>query len=283
MVTVGNIKKVREILKKMRKKNKTIGFVPTMGALHAGHLSLVRAAKKETDFVVVSIFINPRQFSPNEDYRRYPRTPANDRRLLHKEGVGLIFYPQVRTLYPDNFSLSVEETDLSRHLCGVSRPTHFKGVCLVVAKLFNIIQPDISYFGQKDYQQAQIIKRMVRDLNFPQKLKVCPIVREPDGLAMSSRNKYLSLKERKEAVCLYHALKEGVDCIKGGIRNSKKVIATMKKVITKRAPHAKIDYLEVVDRDTLEEVSHIQGNVLLALAVRIGKTRLIDNMLVSAR
>jgi pantoate--beta-alanine ligase len=282
MVIARSISKLREVIKKEKEKKKTIGFVPTMGALHLGHLSLIRKAKKETDFVVVSIFVNPTQFGPNEDYMRYPRQFKKDKEILKKEKVDLLFYPSIKTMYPQNFSTYVEEVYLSKVLCGKFRPGHFRGVCTVVAKLFNIVEPDVSFFGQKDYQQAQIIKRMVRDLNFPIKIKVLPIVREKDGLAMSSRNKYLSYKERKDALCLYQALNKAKELIKKGERSPGVVKKEMEKII-KSIKKAKIDYIEIVDDDNLREIKKIKGKILIALAVWIGKARLIDNFLLNVK
>ncbi|OPX30111.1 MAG: pantoate--beta-alanine ligase [Candidatus Omnitrophica bacterium 4484_171] len=279
MIVSRSINTIRTAAGKARKKSKRIGFVPTMGALHKGHLSLVKAARKECGFVTVSIFVNPIQFGPREDFRSYPRNFKKDEMLLEAEGVDLIFYPSISGMYDRDFSVYVEEISLSRYLCGKSRPGHFRGVCTVVAKLFNIVQPDIAYFGQKDYQQAQIIKRMVKDLNFSLKVKVMPIVREKDGLAMSSRNKYLSIKERKDALCLYNSLMLASKMVKGGICSSATVVANMKKLIRNQAPYARIDYINIVNPGTLEEVKKIKGKVLAALAVYIGKTRLIDNML----
>ena len=279
MIVSRSINTIRTAVGKARKKSKRIGFVPTMGALHKGHLSLVKAARKECGFVTVSIFVNPIQFGPKEDFRSYPRNFKKDEMLLEAEGVDLIFYPSISGMYDRDFSVYVEEISLSRYLCGKSRPGHFRGVCTVVAKLFNIVQPDIAYFGQKDYQQAQIIKRMVKDLNFSLKVKVMPIVREKDGLAMSSRNKYLSIKERKDALCLYNSLMLASKMVKGGICSSATVVANMKKLIRNQAPYARIDYINIVNPGTLEEVKKIKGKVLAALAVYIGKTRLIDNML----
>jgi pantoate--beta-alanine ligase len=280
MIVARSIKKVREILNKVREKNKLIGFVPTMGALHLGHLSLVKRAQKECDFVVVSIFVNPTQFGPGEDFKRYPRCFGRDRNLLKREGVDLVFYPTPKMMYPKDFSTYVEELSLSKYLCGRLRPSHFRGVCTVVAKLFNIIGPCISYFGQKDYQQAQIIKRMVRDLNFPTKIKVLPIVREKDGLAMSSRNWYLNEEERRQARCLFHSLILAKRLIKGGEKNAKRIKKEMRILIKKEAPTSSIDYVSIADPHSLEEIEVIKGKVLVALAVRIGKARLIDNMIV---
>jgi len=279
MIVSGSVNTIRTAAIKARKKSKRIGFVPTMGVLHKGHLSLIKAARKECSFVAVSIFVNPIQFGPKEDFRSYPRNFKKDKMLLEYEGVDLVFYPTISVMYRKDFSVYVEEVSLSRYLCGKSRPGHFKGVCTVVTKLFNIIQPDIAYFGQKDYQQAQIIKKMVKDLNFPLKIKVLPIVREKDGLAMSSRNKYLSIKERKDALCLYNSLMLASKMVRDGIRSSDTVVANMKRLIRNQVPYARIDYINIVNPDTLEDVKRIKGEALVALAVYIGKTRLIDNML----
>jgi pantoate--beta-alanine ligase len=282
MRIVKNISELREIIKKIKRKRKIVGFVPTMGALHLGHLSLIRKAKKEADFVVVSIFVNPTQFGPNEDYKRYPRPFKKDKEILEKEKVDLLFYPSVKTMYSKDFSTYVEEVSLSKVLCGKFRPGHFKGVCTVVAKLFNIVAPNIAYFGQKDYQQARIIKRMVRDLNFPVKIKVLPIVREKDGLALSSRNSYLSLQERKDALCLYKALNKAKELIEKGEREVKLIKREMKKII-KKVKYTKIDYIEIVDADNLREIERIKGKILIALAVWIGKARLIDNFILNVK
>ncbi len=283
MIVARSISRIRGIIQPVKRKGKVIGFVPTMGALHEGHLSLVRAAKKQTDYVVVSIFVNPTQFGPGEDFRKYPRTFSRDRRLLEKERVNLLFYPSTKTMYTEDFSTYVEETSLSKYLCGKSRPGHFRGVCTVVTKLFNIIQPDVAYFGQKDYQQAQIIKRMVGDLNFPIRIKVMPIVRHKDGLAMSSRNQYLKGKERSNAVILYRALLKGKQMIKDGIKNTSFIRREMVAFIKRAYPSCRIDYVSIVDADTLEDVRTVRRRVLIALAVYIGSARLIDNMLVSGK
>jgi len=264
---------------KAKSAGKIIGFVPTMGALHAGHLSLVRAAKKQCDFVVVSIFINPAQFGPDEDFKKYPRVFKRDEKMLQKENVDLIFYPSASQMYPDNFSTYVEEVLLSKPLCGLTRPGHFRGVCTVVAKLFNIITPDIAYFGQKDYQQATVIKRMAEDLNFSTVIKICPIIRESDGLAMSSRNVYLNPTERKDALVLSESLKLAEKNIKKGETDAVKIIEEMYGFILSKKT-ARIDYVEIVDAKTLQEVEEIKQKVLIALAVYIGKTRLIDNTIV---
>jgi len=282
MITTRSINKVRKIIKKAKSKKKIVGFVPTMGALHLGHLSLIREAKKECDFVVVSIFVNPIQFGPHEDYRRYPRNFKEDKKILEEEKVDLLFLPSVKAMYPENFSTYVEEVSLSKYLCGRFRPGHFRGVTTVVAKLFNIVSPDISYFGQKDFQQAQIIKRMVRDLNFSIKIKVLPIIREEDGLAMSSRNSYLTYSEREKAKFLYRSLKKAEKMIKKGEKDAGKIKRRMIEFIKEKIPESKIDYVEIVSPFALENLNTLKKNqkVLIALAVHLGGARLIDNILV---
>jgi len=278
MRVVRSIKQMLGISKEARTQGKSIGFVPTMGALHSGHLSLIRKARKENDFVAVSIFVNPAQFGPKEDLKKYPRNLKLDAKLCKKEGVDIIFYPSAKEIYPEGYKTYVKVEDLSKVLCGSSRPGHFRGVATVVTKLFNIVHPDIAYFGQKDAQQAIIIKKMVSDLNMPVKIKVMPTVREKDGLAMSSRNMYLNPRERKDAVVLSQALNLSGDLIKSGIRDSRKIINRMSRVIrSKRA--AKIDYVSIVGLDNLKPVKKISGKCLIALAVWIGKTRLIDNII----
>lgn len=269
--------KISQVLKKIKLEKKSIGFVPTMGALHAGHLSLILQARKENDFVVVSIFVNPSQFGPGEDYRQYPRPIKKDVAFLRRAGVDFIFNPQVKDMYPENFTTYVSVEGLSSVLCGRIRPGHFRGVTTVVAKLFNIIGPDTAYFGQKDAQQAIIIKRMAEDLNMPVKIKVMPIVRERDGLAVSSRNIYLDKQERKDALVLSRALNLAKDLIKGGLKDSDKIVREMKKLIRQKKI-AKIDYAAVVDLKSLKPLKKISDHCLIALAVWIGKTRLIDNI-----
>lgn len=276
------IKKVDEAFKAARKqkeKDKSIGFVPTMGALHEGHVSLIRQARKENDFVVVSIFVNPTQFGPKEDLKRYPRPIKNDIALCKKEGVDVVFYPEVKQMYPEGYKTYVEVKELSDLLCGKPRPGHFKGVATVVTKLFNIIQPDTAYFGQKDAQQALIIKKMALDLNMPVKIKVMPIVREKDGLAMSSRNVYLSAKERNDAVVLFNSLNLAKVLIANGQRNTGQVILRMKELIRKKKS-AKIDYIAVFDLDKLTPLYKVTEDCLIVLAVWIGRTRLIDNIII---
>jgi len=271
---------MQKVADKIREEGKSIGFVPTLGALHQGHLSLMQRARRENDILIISIFINPTQFGPGEDYKRYPRPFEKDKSLARREDVDIIFYPSVSEMYGKGYSTYVEVEKFSKRLCGLFRPGHFKGVTSVVCKLFNIVKPHVAYFGQKDYQQLRIIKRMVEDLNMEVEIRECAIVREPDGLAISSRNSYLSSQERKEALSLYRALKCAKSLIKAGSSISN-IISEMEEIIQKE-PHAKIDYIEIVDSLTLEDVKTIKPGkkVLVALAVWIGNTRLIDNILV---
>jgi pantoate--beta-alanine ligase len=274
---VKTIDEVRKYVKDRRKEGKTIGLVPTMGFLHEGHKSLIVRAAAENDCVVVSDFVNPTQFGPNEDFEAYPRDIQKDAQLCQSAGADLIFNPEPEEMY-DNPLTTVSVDKLTKGLCGKTRPTHFNGVCTVVSKLFNIVTPDRAYFGQKDAQQLCVVKKMVKDLNFDIEIVPCPIVREEDGLAKSSRNTYLSDEERKAALCLYRSLNIGRKMIEDGERDTDTVIAAMKSEIEKE-PLAKIDYVEIVDIDTLEKVSEISGGILAAEAVYIGKTRLIDNFI----
>lgn len=276
MHIVATIAATRQLVQQARGSGQRIGFVPTMGALHEGHASLIRAARRETDFVAVSIFVNPTQFGPNEDYQRYPRTPEADWELCRNEGVDLVFSPTVEEMYPAGFCTWVEVSGLQDVLCGRSRPGHFRGVATVVLKLFNIVQPDVAYFGQKDAQQARIIRQMVRDLNVPVEIRVCPIVREADGLAMSSRNAYLSPSDRQHATVLYRALLAAQELVQRGERDARQVRQRMVEMIN-ATPGARLDYAEIVDPETLQSVDQIERPVLAALAVRIGPARLIDN------
>lgn len=262
-----------------RPRGARLSLVPTMGALHEGHLSLVRAAREKTDQVAVSIFVNPTQFGPNEDFARYPRTFARDCELLERENVDLLFAPSVQEMYPEANITWVEVQGMSERLCGKSRPGHFRGVTTVVAKLFHIVRPDFAFFGQKDAAQVAIIRRMVRDLNMPVAIEVGPIVREPEGLAMSSRNAYLSPEERKTALVLYRSLLHAKELFEEGERNSAKLIAAAQAVLDKER-RAKLDYFEVVNPDTLEPESTVTKPVLAAVAAFVGKTRLIDNILI---
>ena len=284
MVITGSIEKVRKISCKKTKLGKIIGFVPTMGALHKGHLSLVRRARKECDFLIASIFINPTQFGAGEDYRRYPRNLAKDKKQLKNEGVDLLFLPKTDTMYPSpgEAFVYVGESNLSKILCGKSRPGHFKGVCTILVKLFNIVKPDIAYFGQKDYQQILIVKKLVKDFNFPIRIRVLPTIREQDNLAMSSRNTNLKGQARKSSRCLYQALVLAKELIKLGERDPKRVISQMKQLV-KSTELAKIDYIEIVDAENLERVNRIKSKVLIALAVYIKKVRLIDNIILNVK
>lgn len=278
MKIVSTINEVREQVKEWKKEGNTIGFVPTMGYLHEGHASLIDAARKNNSKVVVSIFVNPIQFGPNEDLDSYPRDLEHDAKLCEEHGVDLIFHPTPEEMYGDNFYTFVDMDVLTKELCGLSRPVHFRGVCTVVSKLFNIVTPDNAYFGQKDAQQLAIIKRMVKDLNMPLSIHGCPIIREEDGLAKSSRNTYLSPEERKAALVLSRSLKLGKKLIEDGEKDARKVIAAIRGEIEKE-PLAKIDYVEIVDWNTLEPVESTEGEILTAMAVYIGKTRLIDNFI----
>jgi len=274
----------REILK-LKQKRKKIGFVPTMGALHNGHLSLIKQARKENDIVVVSIFVNPTQFGPNEDYDRYPRPFNEDVAKCRQCQVDFIFSPSIKNIYPQGYLTYVEVEKLSNLLCGAFRRGHFRGVTTVVLKLFNIVQPDIAYFGLKDYQQYVIIKKMVSDLNLNIKIKGMPIVRDKDGLALSSRNQYLTSEERKDALLLYKSLLNAKKLILNGERNPKKVKKFIYKTLLsgKFIKRKNIDYISIVNPDTLEELPIIEKKCVIALAVWVGKARLIDNISVNIK
>lgn len=277
MKIVSTVEEVRSQVKEWRKEGCTVGFVPTMGYLHEGHMSLIDAAG-ENDKVVVSVFVNPMQFGPNEDLASYPRDLEHDAKLCEEHGVDLIFHPTPEEMYGDNFYTYVDMNTLTQELCGLSRPVHFRGVCTVVAKLFNIVTPDKAYFGQKDAQQLAIIKRMVKDLNMPLTIVGCPIIREEDGLAKSSRNTYLSPEERKAALVLSRSIFLGKELVENGECDCTKIIAAMTAEIEKE-PLAKIDYVKIVDLGTMQQVEKIGGGILTAIAVYIGKTRLIDNFM----
>jgi pantoate--beta-alanine ligase len=266
--------------REVRRAGKRLGLVPTMGALHAGHLSLVRAARASCDVVAVSIFVNPLQFGPKEDFSRYPRDLERDRELLNHERVDLVFVPSAEEMYDPGRSAYVTVEGLSERLCGRSRPGHFRGVTTVVAKLFHIVEPDVAFFGQKDAAQAAIIRQMVRDLNFDIQIVVAPIVREPDGLAMSSRNTYLPPDQRKQATVLYRALMRVQTLADRGERRSAELIRAGEEVI-REEPGAKLEYLEAVNPDTLERVADVSGGALVAIAALVGSTRLIDNVLLT--
>jgi pantoate--beta-alanine ligase len=272
------IEEMRSAASAARREGQRFGFVPTMGALHEGHLSLVSAAKAKSDVVAVSIFVNPLQFGPTEDLAKYHRSFERDRELLEKEAVDIVFAPQPEEMYPKGAVTYVTVEGLSEKLCGRSRPGHFRGVTTVVAKLFHIVEPDLAFFGQKDAAQATIISRMVRDLNLPVEIVVCPIVREPDGLAMSSRNAYLSPQERKTALVLNRSLTETKNRFDQGERNAIALIAAGKQVLAQE-PNARVDYFEIVDPATLDPMQELTSTALVAVAAVIGNTRLIDNIL----
>jgi len=280
MKIIKTIKDMREYSRRAHREGKTIGLVPTMGHLHRGHVSLVRAAKKECDTVIVSVFVNPTQFGPKEDFKKYPRDIERDKKICAKAGTDVIFIPGDSEMYPQGYATFVEMKGLlTETMCGASRPGHFRGVATVVIKLFNIVRPDLSYFGQKDAQQVSVIKKMVKDLNIDTRVRVMPIVRERDGLAMSSRNVYLSPDERAKALYLYRALKKAGEMVKKGARSSslvKKETANM----LRRISGVKVDYIAITDPDTLEPVNKIRERVLIAVAVFVGKTRLIDNIVI---
>jgi pantoate--beta-alanine ligase len=272
---------IRAAVAQARAEGKIVGLVPTMGALHQGHLSLIRRARAECGFVVVWIFVNPTQFGPQEDLERYPRDLERDRMLAAEAGADVIFNPSVAEIYPQGFSTWVEVEGLGDGLCGASRPGHFRGVCTVVAKFFNICEPDKAYFGRKDAQQLAIIRRMVRDLNLRPEIVGCETVREADGLAMSSRNAYLSPDERRQAVVLNQALRTAERLVREGERDAAAIEASIRAVLGS-APLADVDYVAIVDAEDLQPVSTIAGDCLIALAVRFGATRLIDNTTVRA-
>jgi len=272
---------VRSTSRAAHRDGKRVGFVPTMGALHDGHLSLVRAAKAQADVVIVSIFVNPTQFGPNEDFAKYPRSFERDCQMLEKEGVDLVFAPSVEEMYPAGAITYVTVEGLSEKLCGKSRPGHFRGVTTVVSKLFSAVEPDNAFFGQKDAAQAAIIRRMVRDLNFPVQIVVCPIVREPDGLAMSSRNAYLNPQQRKSALVLSRSLNQVEQLFNRGERDVSKLVATGRNTIA-ADPSVRLDYFEIVDPENLECVNRISGAALVAVAAFVGTTRLIDNVVLTA-
>ena len=279
MKVVHTIKEVREIVKEWKKEGLSVGFVPTMGYLHEGHKSLILKSVSQNDRTVVSDFVNPTQFGPTEDLARYPRDLKRDSELVESAGADLLFNPEPSEMYPPHFTTTVNTTEVTEHLCGARRPVHFGGVCQVLTKLFNIVTPDRAYFGQKDAQQLAVVRRFVRDLNFDIEIIGCPIIREDDGLAKSSRNTYLSPEERKAAVILYKSLKAGKALIEAGERSSKKVIDEITKVLNTE-PLAKVDYVSVVDNENIQPIDTIKGEVLVAIAVYIGTTREIDNFII---
>lgn len=279
MIIANTITEVRLQIKAWIKEGKSIGFVPTMGFLHEGHQSLIERAKKENDKVVVSIFVNPTQFGPTEDLESYPRDFEKDTKLCEMTGTDLIFHPDVEEMYDKDTCTNIHVGGLTNALCGKSRPTHFNGVCLVVSKLFHIVSPDKAYFGEKDAQQLAVIKRMVKDLSFDIEIVGCPIIREVDGLAKSSRNTYLSTQERKAATILNKALTKGKEKILTGETNAINVKNAIIELICNE-PLARIDYVDIVNFDTIAPAETVKGNILVAVAVFIGKTRLIDNFII---
>lgn len=278
MEIITSPQKMQERALSLKSGGKTISCVPTMGFLHEGHLSLIRAARPAADVLIVTIFVNPTQFGSSEDLSSYPRDLERDLALCEKEGVDIVFAPATEDIYPEGYSTYVEESDLSSGLCGAARPGHFRGVTTVVAKLFNIVQPDSAFFGSKDYQQSRVIMKMVRDLNIPIKIEVCPIIREEDGLAMSSRNKNLDPDQRQEALSLRRALLKAKELIKSGEAIAPIIRKAMEEVIGSQ-PQARIDYIEFRDGETLKPVDRAGEGTLIALAVFIGQTRLIDNLI----
>lgn len=281
MEIAKTIESVRALVKDARSRGKKIGLVPTMGALHIGHISLIEAAVKKCDFVVLSIFVNPTQFGPGEDFGKYPRPIETDLEICEKYNIDVVFFPEVKEMYPTENLTWVNVEKLTGLLCGRSRPTHFRGVTTVCAKLFNIIAPDFAFFGQKDAQQAVVVKRMVTDLNMPLEIVVCPTIREPDGLAVSSRNQYLNPQQRKDATCIYKSLCKCSEMIGAGIRDTQKIITAMREILTKPSS-VDIEYIAIVDPETLQNIDHVAGRILAAVAVKIGSARLIDNILVDS-
>lgn len=282
MRRIRTVNAMRTWSRRLQREGVTIGLVPTMGALHEGHRSLIRAARLACDAVAVSLFVNPLQFGPLEDFDRYPRSLAQDLRLCQAAGVDAVFLPRAQEMYPPDFETAVSVQRLTRRYEGLSRPGHFGGVTTVVTKLLNIVRPDKAFFGQKDYQQAVVVERLVKDLNLDTEIVMRPTVREPDGLAFSSRNQHLSPEERKAATVLHRALSDGRELIRAGERSVKKVEAAMTRLIWAE-PLARLDYLAVADPITLDEVRSVRGRVVLLLAAWIGETRLIDNLTVTAR
>jgi pantoate--beta-alanine ligase len=281
MKIIRNVDEMRQAVRAAQQAGRTVGFVPTMGALHAGHLSLIDAANAACDVVVVSIFVNPTQFGPNEDLSSYPRTPEADHGACQAHGVDFIFEPSVDVMYPPGAMTEIQVPALARNLCGKDRPTHFAGVCTVVAKLFNIVPADTAFFGAKDFQQVTIIRRMAADLNFPTDIVTCPTIRESDGLAMSSRNAYLSEDHRRQAVALSQALDLGAEMIRAGEQLPDDVLHAMREYLAAHAPGGEIDYIHAVAPETLVDLTEFSGPALLAVAVRFAGARLIDNVLVA--
>jgi pantoate--beta-alanine ligase len=282
MEIAKTIEQVRTAVRAARKKNKTIGLVPTMGALHIGHISLIEAAVKQTDFVVVSIFVNPTQFGPSEDFEHYPKSLDADLAICEKYGVDLVFVPDVEEMYPQENLSWVSVDKITEPLCGRLRPGHFKGVTTVCTKLFNIVLPDYAFFGQKDAQQTAVIKRMAADLNMPLEIVVCPTIREAEGLAVSSRNQYLNEQQKRDAALIYKSLEKCRSMVESDIFESELIISKMRKIINE-SPDIDIEYISIVDTDTLESLKLINKTALVAVAVKLGPARLIDNIIVDAQ
>ncbi len=279
MEVAKTIESVRDLVRTARSEDKIIGLVPTMGALHIGHISLIETAVKECDFVVVSIFVNPTQFVPGEDFEKYPRPLEADLEICKKAGTDAVFAPTPEQMYPAENITWVSVEKLTESLCGQFRPGHFRGVTTVCTKLFNIVAPDIAYFGQKDAQQAIVIRRMAADLNMPLEIVICPTVREPNGLAISSRNKYLTEQQKKDAANIYKSLQKCRQMIDAGVTETTEIINGMSKIL-QQVPSIEIEYISIVDAETLQNIDRIAGKVLTAIAVKIGSTRLIDNILI---
>lgn len=275
---ITKIRDMKETVKRLKKEGKTVGFVPTMGYLHEGHVSLIRCSKKDNDVTVVSIFVNPIQFGKNEDLDRYPRDLERDLDICRKEGVDYVFSPSVVEMYPEGFSTYVQVEGITERLCGAFRPGHFRGVTTVVNKLFNIVQPDRAYFGEKDYQQLKVIQKMVKDLNMNVEVIGCPLVREGDGLALSSRNKYLTPEERKSALSISRALFKAKQMFESGEKDPLKVVDEIKRIISSQPFVKEIQYVEVVDPETLVPKEKLEKGDIIAVAVFVGSTRLIDNI-----
>lgn len=280
MRVIESTRLMQQTAEGLRNKGKIIAFVPTMGYLHEGHLSLMREGRRRADIVIASVFVNPTQFGPQEDLASYPRDFERDCALMESARVDIVFHPRVEEMYPDGFQSYVTVEKVSQPLCGRSRPHHFRGVATVVAKLFNIVKPHVALFGWKDFQQVVVIQRMVKDLNFDLEIVGCPTVREPDGLAMSSRNIYLSAEERKEALGLKQALDEASALVRGGEREAAAILARVRQVLSER-PGIRLDYVELRHPETLEDIERIEGPTLLAIAAYVGRTRLIDNCLLA--
>ncbi|MHC4440438.1 MAG: pantoate--beta-alanine ligase [Planctomycetota bacterium] len=281
MEVAKTIQEVRNRVNAARNEGNKIGLVPTMGALHVGHISLIEAAVKDCDFVVVSIFVNPTQFCPGEDFEKYPRPLEADLEICKKAGVDVVFAPSPEQMYPVNNVTWVTLEKLTEPLCGRSRPGHFRGVTTVCTKLFNIVAPDSAYFGQKDAQQAIVIKRMAADLNMPLEIVICPTIREPNGLAVSSRNQYLTAQQKKDAANIYKSLQTCRRMIEAGTTETHEIIAEMQKIL-QQIPSGQIEYVSIADAETLEGIDKIAGKVLAAVAIKVGPSRLIDNILVDA-